>query len=92
MKRMRDAYGKCKEGIGVIFQDIENAIKTNGLEWCERNRDKWVEESKTCGAKINWYGLFKFNHKGRFQSAVVKNEKPKEKVETVEEDAEEIPF
>jgi len=77
VKKMRAAFNKKNKEIKEIYSAIEKKLVAYGLEWCEVNRESWVEYSRTCNAKIDYYNLFKLRHPSRFQQAFEKHEKGK---------------
>lgn len=70
MDRLTTAFDSSKAAIEVRYKAIEQALISSGPEWCYTNRKQWEEQSKMTGAQINWYVLFKINHRQRHEAAV----------------------
>lgn len=69
MDRFQLARDTKNKEIQKRYDEIEQAIKERGAEWCLTNRGQWEEKAKYSNTLISWYMLFQVNEHTRYQSA-----------------------
>ena len=92
MKTLRDAFDKRKAEVRAVYDSIEKNLERYGLEWCEINKERWIEQSTTCSSLINFYKLFQNKHQYLFDAARIKFEDSQKKKVKKKEKVDVIPF